>query len=292
MTETAAAWTIARVSDWMRKDFVTRGFASPRLEADLLVCHALRLKRVDLYTKFDQPLTSEELSTVRALVERRRKHEPIAYITGKREFYGRNFHVTSAVLIPRPETELVVEIVLETIAPAQPDVTYRALDIGAGSGAIAITLASERKDFSVTAVDISQEALAIATENAANLLVNDRVEFVHGAFYQPVGAQRYSVIVSNPPYIPSGEIATLMEDVRDHEPHLALDGGTDGMDLLRVILQDGINHIEPGGLIVLEFAVGQGKALAEIAANAGWTKISIRKDLTGRERVLAAHAQG
>lgn len=291
MTSGASApWTVGRVSDWMRKDFATRGFASPRLEADLLLSFALKLSRIDLYAgKFDQPLTPEELAFVRSLVERRRKHEPIAYITGKREFYGRSFRVSPAVLIPRPETELVVEIVLETIAGAQPDLRYTALDLGTGSGAIALTLAAERKDFTVTAVDISPDALQIARENADKLTLSDRVTFVQGSLFAPLAKdQRYAVIVSNPPYIPSAEIATLMEDVRDHEPKLALDGGEDGMDLLKIILSEGLKYIEPDGLMVLEFATGQGAALQSIAENAGWKKVEVRKDLTGRERVLVA----
>jgi release factor glutamine methyltransferase len=274
----------------MRKDFSARGFASPRLESDLLVCHALKLKRVELYTKFDQPLTPSELALVRTLVERRRKHEPIAYITGKREFYGRSFAVNPAVLIPRPETELVVEIVLETIVSAQPELTYRVLDLGTGSGAIAITLACERKDFAITAVDISESALQVATQNVDSHQVTDRVTLLKGSLFEPLDATRYAVIVSNPPYIPTGELAGLMPDVREHEPSLALDGGADGLTLLRHILQSGLAHIEPDGLLVLEFALGQGPALLSLAEQAGWTQVTVRKDLTGRERVLVARA--
>lgn len=293
-------WTIARVQDWTSKDFASRGLSSPRLEADLLICHALGIRRVDLYVRFDQPLSADELTRVRALVERRRKHEPIAYITGSRGFYGRAFAVDARVLIPRPETELLIELALEHLpplgaidsvsdAPVQSRPTRRALDVGTGSGILAITLACEREDLVCDAVDLSQDALVVARANAETLGVSDRVRFLHGSLLEPVKGDKYSMILSNPPYIASREIDGLMPDVRQYEPRSALDGGASGYELIEPLLAMAREALEPGGLFAMEFGHEQGAGVLARARAAGFEDAVIKKDLAGLDRVLIAH---
>lgn len=301
---TTQPWTIARVQEWIRKDFASRGFASPRLEADLLVCHALGLRRVDLYVRFDQPLTPDELARVRGLVERRRKHEPVAYITGSRGFYERLFKVDPRVLVPRPETELVIELALEALPPlgAEASVsdvapavttTRRALDVGTGSGILAITLACEREDLTVDAIDLSEDALAVARGNAEDLGAASRVRFLRGSLFEPVEKElaaglRYALIVSNPPYIATREIETLMPDVRLHEPHMALDGGESGLVLIDPLVRGAHRALEDGGVFVMEFGHDQGPAVLALAKSVGFSEATIKKDLAGHDRVLLA----
>jgi release factor glutamine methyltransferase len=296
-------WTIARVLDWTRQDFAARGLSAPRLDAELLLSFVLGLRRVDLYVRFDQPLSPEELTRVRALVERRRKHEPIAYITGRRDFYGRTFAVDPRVLIPRPETEQVVELALESLPslgaeasvspePAPPTLTRRVLDVGTGSGILALTLAAERPDVTVDAVDLSPDALAVARANAESMGLSSRVRFHEGSLLEPVRGQRFHVIVSNPPYIERAELAGLMPDVRLHEPHTALDGGPSGLELITPLLREVGAMLEPDGLFVMEFGHLQGPAVLELARSSGLSHAAIKKDLSGRDRVLVARPPG
>jgi release factor glutamine methyltransferase len=298
-------WTIARVLDWTRQDFAARGMGSPRLDAELLLAFVLELRRVDLYVRFEQPLGADELARVRALVERRRKHEPVAYLTGRKDFYGRTFTVDHRVLIPRPETEQVVELALESLPPlgaeesvrpaasAEPPAgVRRVLDVGTGSGILAITLAAERADVVVDAVDLSEEALAVARDNAARLGVADRVRFHQGSLLAPVEGARFDVIVSNPPYIARDEVERLMPDVRLHEPRSALDGGPDGLALVRELIAGVLNHLAPGGTFVMEFGHDQGPAVLALARAAGLREAVVKRDLAGLDRVLWAKAPG
>lgn len=285
---------MARVLDWMRQDFVARGLPSARLDAEVLLASVLKLRRVDLYVRFDQPLTPAELALVRGAVERRRAFEPVAYIVGQREFYGRTMTVSPAVLVPRPETEVLIELALGALQPTSNDTPretpYAVLDVGTGSGAIAITLAAERPDVILDAVDLSAEAIAIARANAATHNVSERVRFVLGSLYEPLGAARYDLIVSNPPYIPTADIETLMPDVRAHEPHLALDGGVSGLDLIEILLSQARDHLVPGGTLLIEFGLGQGPAIAKLASDAGLRDVTLHDDYTHRQRVLSARA--
>jgi release factor glutamine methyltransferase len=279
-------WTIARVLDWTRQNFASREIPSPRLEAELLIAHALGLKRVELYTRHDQPLKDDELATVRSLIERRRKLEPMAYITGVREFYARPFAVDRRVLIPRPETEEVVGAALELLPAPIDGVTHAVLDLCVGSGAIAVTLACERKDLVVDATDLSPDAIAVAEVNAKRLGVADRVRLHCGSLYEPIGDARYALVISNPPYIATGDIATLMKDVRDFEPHLALDGGPDGVKVLAPLVRGAPAHLVEGGVLVVEIGADQGARAKALAEDAGLVDVEVRRDLAGRERML------
>lgn len=289
MTEANAPWTISRVIAWTAKDLHARGIESSRLDAELLVAHALKLRRLDLYLRFDQPLDGAELAAVRALVERRRRKEPVAYILGAREFYGRSFTVDRRVLIPRPETEGVIEAALALIPPPTEGVTLRALDVCAGSGCIAVTLAAERPDLTVDAVELSGAAAEVARANAERLGVGDRVRVLEGSLYKPLEAGvRYAVIASNPPYIPTEEVDTLMPDVSEYEPRLALDGGEDGASILRPLFAGARARLAEGAAIVVEIGYGQAALARSIARDAGFTDVTVREDLAKIERVVVA----
>lgn len=285
---TAAPWTISRVIAWTAKDLAARGIESSRLDAEVLIAHALGLARLDLYLRFDQPLADDELARIRALVERRRKFEPVAYIVGVREFYGRAFAVDRRVLIPRPETEGLIEAALALLPPPAAGASPRALDIGTGSGIIAVTLAGERPDITVDAVDLSPAAAEAARANIARHAVADRVRVYEGSLYKPVGDARYHLIASNPPYIDTAEVDTLMPDVSQYEPRLALDGGPDGATVLRPLIHGARARLVEGGALVVEIGYGQGDLVRSIAREAGFTHVEVRPDLARIERVLVA----
>jgi release factor glutamine methyltransferase len=289
MPADTAPWTISRVIAWTAKDLHGRGVESSRLDAELLIAHALKLRRLDLYLRFDQPLVDAELAAIRTLVERRRKLEPIAYILGARDFYGRSFAVDRRVLIPRPETEGVIEAALALLPPRAEGVTHRALDVCAGSGCIAITLACERPDVTVDAVELSAAAAEVARANAERLGVSDRVRVFEGSLYKPLEAGvRYAVITSNPPYIPTAEVDTLMPDVSEYEPRLALDGGEDGASVLRPLFAGARARLLDGAAIVVEIGYDQSALAQSIAREAGFTDVTVREDLAKIERVVVA----
>lgn len=281
-------WTIARILAWIAKDLAGRGIESSRLDAELLLASALGLKRLDLYLRFDQPLADAELARVRGLVERRRKFEPIAYILGVREFYGRSFAVDRRVLIPRPETEGVIEAALALLPPRAEGVRHRVLDVGTGSGIIAVTLASERPDLDVDAVELSPAAAEVARANIARNHVSDRVTLFEGSLFRPVADRRYAIIASNPPYIDTAEVDTLMPDVSQYEPRLALDGGPDGVTVLRPLIAGARAMLLEGGALIVEIGYGQGDRVRELAREAGFAHVEVQPDLARIERVLVA----
>ncbi len=280
-------WTIGRVSTWTARDLAGRGIEGARLDAELLVAHALGLRRIDLYLRIDQPLNDAELAKIRGLLERRRRREPVAYILGYRDFYNRRFAVDSRALVPRPETELVIEAAIARLK-ARGDGPLRVLDLGTGTGAIAITLALEIPSLTVDAVDLSEAALALARENVAALGAESRVTLHHGSLYKPIGEARYDLIVSNPPYIPSAECDTLMPDVALFEPRLALDGGADGLLVLRTVVAGALSHLLPGASLVVELGHDQGPAARALAEAAGFPAVSVTLDYARLDRVLTA----
>lgn len=279
----AETWTPLKLLAWSQDWFAKKGVDAPRLTAELLLAHALACDRVRLYLDFDKPLGEPELASYRELVKRRADGEPTAYLVGKREFYGRPFRVTPAVLVPRPETELLVEAALAALPEGG-----RALDLCTGSGAIGITLALERKGARVVATDLSAEALAVARENAAAL--GAAVTLVAGDLFAAVApGERFDVIVSNPPYVPTGELAGLSREVR-REPPLALDGGADGLALLRRIAAEAPRWLAPGGTLLLEMHESHAEPLARLCREAGFAVADPRKDLAGLWRYVVAVA--
>ncbi len=276
----AENWTVLRLLRWTADYFAARGIDAPRLDAELLLAETLGLNRVGLYLNFERPLQAEELAAYREQVRRRAAREPLAYILGRSEFWSRPLKVTPAVLIPRPDTELLVELALQRLPEGS-----RVLDVGTGSGALAIALTAERPDLRVSAIDISPEALAIAAENAAANGVGERVECLAGDLNRlPAGP--WELMVSNPPYIPAGELATLMPEVRDYEPHLALDGGADGLDAYRSLAGQAGALLAPGGWLLVEVGAGQAPAVRELFAAAGLQELLVACDLAGIERVV------
>jgi release factor glutamine methyltransferase len=260
----------------------SRGSPTPRLDAELLLAHALRLSRVELYTNHDRPLTEEELAACRALLERRGRREPVAYIVGRWGFRGLDLAVDARVLVPRPETELVVERCLELLRDAPGP---RVLDVGTGSGAIALAIAAERPDAVVTACDVDAGALALAAENAARL--GPGVELVRSDLLAGLAGRSFHAVVSNPPYVSEREIAGLEPEVARWEPRVATVAGADGMAVLRRLAADALMHLEAGGALVLECGEGQAEPLMAELRERGYAEVASRPDLAGIERVVS-----
>lgn len=284
MSET---WTIRRVLDWTRGHFEKQDVDEPRLTAEILLGHVLGTPRVKLYMDLDRPLSKEELGTYRALIQRRLAGEPTQYLVGFKEFYGRKFAVDARVLIPRSETELLVEAALR---PLKKDEPTRVLDVCTGSGCIAVSIAAERPQASVWAVDLMAGALAVAKANAATHQVDGRVTFFEGDLLGPVpeGAT-FDVIVSNPPYVKTGDLATLQREVQK-EPREALDGGADGVRLIARLVDDALPRLKSGGLLAMEIGEDEGAAVRELLTRAGYHDVKIEKDLARHERIALGRA--
>ncbi len=275
-------WTIRDVLEWATQDFSARGIESARLDAELLVANALGIERIGLYLDLNRPLQEEERSAIRPLLMRRREREPVAYILGRRDFYGRRFEVTPDVLIPRPDTETLVE---HALAQIPSDAPFRVLDVGTGSGAIAVTLAAERPAAMITATDISEAALEVAKRNAVAHGVAERIVFEHVDLLSI--AEPYDVIVSNPPYIASAELAELEDEVRVHEPKTALEAGEDGLDVVRRLLDTAKPATDVGAHMLVEIGAGQAPLVADLAAQTGgWHRVGVYPDLNRIERVV------
>lgn len=280
-------WTVRRILEWTRAHLSKHGSESPRLDAEILLAHSRKCTRIELYTKFDEVLTDEQRGTMRELVQRRAKAEPVAYLVGHREFYGLPFRVTADVLIPRPDTETLV---MEVLSLAKPIESPRILDVGTGSGCIAVAIASNLKSARLTAVDISPAALAIARENAEANKVGDQITFLEGDGFTPLPVDaKFDFIASNPPYVTEGELEQLQPDVRLHEPRLALVSGIDGLDLARRLIQDAPKYLVSGGGLLMELSPEQAPAVKELMQLDGrYENIRILKDLSGLPRVAAA----
>ena len=287
--QTKDVWTIVKILDWTRQYFADKGIENPRLDAEILLCAVLSCPRINLYVHFDQPLKADELAKYREFVLRRGRQEPLAYILGEKAFMNYTFKVTPAVLVPRPETELLVETLVELNDSSNK---IRILDLGTGSGAIIISLLSLLPLAEGTAVDIFPEALAVATENAERLGVMERFTPVLSDLYSKLPAgERYDVIVSNPPYIPTDDIAALAVDVQK-EPKGALDGGKDGLDFYRRIIAGASKHLLPRGLLAFEIGIHQGDAVTQLCRELGFVVTAVRKDYAGIERMIFAAKEG
>jgi release factor glutamine methyltransferase len=279
MSETP--WTPLKLVSWTQGYFTRAGVDAPRLTAELLLAHALRCERLRLYLDYEKPVAPAELAAFRELVKRRAEGEPAAYLLGKKEFFGRPFRVDARVLIPRPETELLVEEALKLLPEAGA-----ALDLCTGSGCVAISLALERPGVQVTAVELSPEAAALARENAAAL--GARVEVLEGDLFLPVAAEaRFQVITANPPYVPTAELPKLARELA-REPRLALDGGADGLDVARRIVAEAPRRLAPGGTLLLEMHESHPEALTRLCTEAGFARVEVRPDLAGLPRLLVA----
>jgi release factor glutamine methyltransferase len=259
---------------------------------ELLLAHVLKLPRMKLYLNFERELAETELNELRELVRRRGEREPLQLIVGSTSFCGLEMAVNGHVLIPRPETELLAEMGWEFLRARTQDTDpgkLKALDFGTGSGCLAILLAAKCPGMNMVAVDISPEALAIARRNAATHSVEAQIQFLLGDGFDALpGPAQFDLIVGNPPYIPTAEIATLEPEVRDHDPKLALDGGTDGLDFYRRIAAEAGKFLKPGARIMLEFGYGQADAITKIFAEQKWIVEAVKTDYSGNLRILTA----
>lgn len=285
-TSADRTWTILELLKWTRDHFEAKGIDTPRLDAELLLAHALGCDRLRLYVEFEKPVTPEERASFRTLVRRRAEERvPVAYLTGVREFWSLPLAVTPDVLIPRPDTETLVDAVLGRLPDRSAELAI--LDLGTGSGAIALALARELPRAAITASDLSTAALAVARKNAEALGLADRVRFVAGDGFAPLAGERFDAIVSNPPYVAEAEAASLAPELR-HEPALALFAPGDGTALLRRIAAEAARHLRPGGLLALELAPAQARDVTQCLAAAGFAEIAEHRDLGGRVRAVSA----
>ncbi len=277
------ALTISEAVRWATRQLAQSSLESARLEAELIVAHVLQKARHELYLRPLQELSYEEQTRLYELVERRGRGEPLQYLLEYTEFYGCLLRVTPAVLIPRPETEELIEFVLKSIPYPPKDV----LDLGTGSGAIAIALARAWPESSVVATDISQEALVLARENALRNGVAERIRFVRSDWFSQI-SERFDLIVSNPPYVRTEYLENAPPELR-YEPRIALDGGPQGLDALKRIIQESPMYLRPGGSLYLEIGSDQGQAVRELFAQTGaFSPVEIHKDLSGQERFVRA----
>ncbi len=280
-------WTIGRILKWTEQYFGTKGVESPRLDAEVLLSHVLKKERIFLYVHFDQPLEAEELAAYKALIKQRVEHVPVAYLLGQKEFMGLNFKVTPATLIPRPDTEILVQAAVERLRGRE---NCSFADIGTGSGAICLSVLSFVQESRAVTVDISSEARAVAEENAASLGLADRIEFFTGDLLEPIKDRKFTAILSNPPYIPEKDIEGLQAEVRCKEPYGALSGGEDGLDFYRRLCSEAPDLLEDEGFMAFEVGIGQAAVVAKLAEeNPLIKRTEILKDLAGIERVVIAY---
>lgn len=287
-------WTIRRLLAWTTDFFKTRGVESPRLNAEILLAAVLGKDRMYLYVHFDEPLEPEELAQFRAHVKERGAHTPLAYVLGTREFMGLDFRVTRDTLIPRPDTEILVQAALDFLRGRKEasGAELHIADLGTGTGAVALSVLhhADILDMYADAVDISPGAAQVARENAARLGMAERCAVYEGDLLAPLVGRTYDIILSNPPYIPAADIAGLMPDVRGYEPHLALDGGVDGLDFYRRIMAEAPAMMKEGGAVAVEIGIGRAADVAALAAaHPRIVRTETRRDLAGIERVVIAY---
>ncbi|MGI5939165.1 MAG: peptide chain release factor N(5)-glutamine methyltransferase [Thermoleophilia bacterium] len=306
------SWTIGSLLQTATRYLHEKGSTSSRLDAEILLAEALGVERIELYTQYDRPLLSSEVDRYRVLVARRARREPVAYILGRSYFRHLTLEVTPAVLIPRPETEELVDLALETlrrrpiweaveqeeaVGPVGPDTGVSGAapafiaDVGTGSGAIALSLAQESGQ-RILATDLSSDALTVAVHNRTALGFDDLVELRHADLLSGVADTSLRLVVSNPPYVSSAEMMSLVPDVRLFEPHEALDAGPEGLDVLRRLLVDAARVLMPGGGLIVEVGHTQARAVSDLAVAAGFTAVTVHKDLSGKERMVSGTLPG
>ncbi len=286
-----ADWTIQKLLNWIIEYFTNKGIESPRLSAELLLSHVLGLKRIELYTQFDKIVAKQQLDELHELVERAGRCEPVAYLTGKTEFYSLQLEVSPDCMIPRPETELLVERSIEFLRKRAG--TQFICDLCTGCGPIGIAIAKNFRDARIIATDISDVALRIAAANVEKHQLKDRIELLQGDLFDPImphlDVDRFDLIVCNPPYVSSAEFEKLDKNVRDYEPRLALFAGEDGLDIYRRIFEKIDQFLKPDAALMLEIGYAHGQAVKEMLEQAGiFTEIKIEKDFHNNDRIVTA----
>jgi release factor glutamine methyltransferase len=282
-------WTILALIRWAEDRFKKEGLATPRLDAEVLLAESLGMDRVGLYTHFDQPLLPDELARFKKFLLRRLGREPVAYILGRQEFWSLPFKVTPEVLIPRPETELLVAEALKALAhPGR--VSPRVLEIGTGSGAVSVAIAKEIPAAGIVATELSAEALSVAEENAKQNGVRGQIQFLKGDLFQPLPkGETFDLVVTNPPYVSGGKIVSLMPEVRDFEPRASLDGGPDGLDFFRRALPGTGGFLRSGAWFLAEIGEGQDPDILAMAERIpDLDSLCFARDLAGTKRVFKA----
>lgn len=287
-------WTLTQVLAAAKEYLAKQKLTSPQLEAELLLAHSLELTRVELYTQYDRPLKQEEREKFKRLLKERCAGKPLQYITGSQAFRRLNLRVGQGVFIPRPETELLVEKVIEEIGCVVGSSNSRPafLDLGTGAGTICLALAEELEDADIWAVDISEKSLAVAEANAIAHGLDRKVTFVCGDLFSAlpvVPAMKFDAIVANPPYIPSAQIDTLQDEVKNHEPREALDGGAIGTDFYRRITERATEYLKDRGFIAFEVGIDQSEVVGDMLADSGFPSIDIFEDYNGIKRVIIGH---
>jgi release factor glutamine methyltransferase len=285
--------TVIELLRWSTGTLKDHQIENPRLNAELLLAHSLSLSREELYVHLHGELKEGEKGALEKLIQRRISGEPLQYILGHQEFWSINFKVDPRVLIPRPETEVLVEQSLSILSEKPFEENPSVLEIGTGSGAIAVALAKEAKNIFLVATDISRDALVLARENAKSAGVQDKIQFVNGDLFGPFRFSKerglFDLILSNPPYIIRSEIPSLAEEVREHEPAIALDGGEDGLEIYRRLISQAPFYLRDGGWLLLEVGQGQAEIVAEqMEGSKSFSEPHIQPDLSGLERVVKA----
>lgn len=284
------SWTVLELIRWTADHFASRGIESPRLDAECLLAHALGTTRLKLYLDFEKPIAEAERSPFRELVRQRADDRvPVALLTGCKEFWSLNFEVGPEVLVPRPETETLVELALQRASNPEDELTI--LDVGTGSGAIAVSLATELPKARLTAIDISPGALEVARRNAETHGVSGRIRFLEGDGFAPVAGERFDLVLSNPPYIAERDEPQLAPELQ-HEPRAALFSGADGTELLGRLAAQAGDRLAEGGFVAFEIGAGQSEWLAGQLAQTGLAEISVHRDAAGRPRVVSASRFG
>jgi len=279
-------WTIKSVLDWTQTYFIEKCVESPRLSAEILLADTLGIERIDLYIQFDRPLEKKELSEFKAKLLRRAQHEPVAYITETKAFWKSTFFVTPHVLIPRPETELLLETAITYVQSKQKKL--RIIELGVGSGAVIISLANTCSEHTYLGTDYSYAAIQIAQQNARQIIGNNnQITFVVSDWFGSFSTSPpFDLIISNPPYIPTQDIKKLQPEIAHYEPQMALDGGKNGLNHIQMIIQQAANYLSADGLMLLEIGCDQGDAVEKyIAAHDPLGTVKIIKDYAGHDRV-------
>ncbi len=284
-------WSVVDLLDWTTGYFQQHGIPNPRLDAEVLLGHLLKKSRLQLYLHFEMPVFQEHLTPFRELIKKRIAHTPVSYLTNRKEFMSLDFYVDERVLIPRPETEQLVE----TILTAETENFQRLLELGTGSGVIATSLAVQHAEWEIVATDISEPALAVARKNAEIHACTAQIKFLSGDLFEPVAAicangdAQFDWIVCNPPYIKNTERDTLRPDVRDHEPEIALFAGDDGLDVIRRLIAEAPKYLAPTGKLILEIGATQANTIQTLLeAESAYATYELFKDYAGKERIVLA----
>ena len=284
-------WRVVDLLDWTVGYFQQHGIPNPRLDAEVLLAHLLEKTRLQLYLHFEMPVFQEHLTPFRELIKKRIAHTPVSYLTNRKEFMSLDFYVDERVLIPRPETEQLVETILTT----KTENSQRLLELGTGSGVIATSLALQQPEWEIVATDISEPALTVAQKNAETHACTEQIKFLSGDLFEPIeaintnGNTRFDWIVCNPPYVKNTERDTLSPDVRDYEPEIALFAGDDGLVVIRRLIAEAPKHLAPGGKLIFEIGERQADSVrALIDAESTYCTYELFKDYAEKERIVLA----